>query len=72
MDGDIRYVKCLGGPAGREGILVACQDGQVFKVYVNNAFPCLLWQHSRAIRYADLSVLSSLSLIHISEPTRPY
>ena len=64
LDDDVRYVKCLGGAAGREGILVACRDGQVFKVYVNNAFPCLLWQHRRAIRYADVSVLSSsLALI---------
>ena len=64
LDDDVRYVKCLGGPAGREGILAACRDGQVFKVYVNNAFPCLLWKHRRAIRYADVSVLgSSLALI---------
>lgn len=64
LDDDVRYVKCVGGPTGREGILVACRDGQVFKIYVNNTFPCLMWKHRRAIRYADLSVLSSsLALI---------
>jgi hypothetical protein len=57
-------MKCLGGPAGCEGILVACQDGHVFKIYVNNSFPCLLWKHRRAVRYADLSALhSSLALV---------
>lgn len=64
LDDNVTYVKCMGGPTGREGILVACRDGQVFKFYVNNAFPCLLWKHRRAIRYTDLSVLSnSLALI---------
>jgi hypothetical protein len=64
LDDDVRYMKCVGGPAGREGILVACGDGNVFKIYVNNAFPCLLWKHSHGVRYADLSALSStLALI---------
>lgn len=55
----MRYVKCLGGPRGREGILVACRDGRVLKVFVNNAFPCHVWRHPRPIRYADISVESS-------------
>ena len=59
LEANVRYVKCLGGPRGCEGIMVACRDGQVLKVYVNNAFPCHVWQHPRPIRYADISVGSS-------------
>lgn len=55
----MRYVKCLGGPRGREGIMVACRDGRVLKVFVNNAFPCHVWRHPRPIRYADISIDSS-------------
>lgn len=52
-------MKCFGGPPGREGMLVACHDGQVHEIFVNNAFPCLLWKHNRCIRYTDISALHS-------------
>lgn len=59
LEANVRYVKCLGGACGREGIMVACRDGRVLTVFVNNAFPCHIWRHPRPIRYADISAGSS-------------
>ena len=31
MDSTIRYIKPVGGPAGREGLIVGCDDGNVYR-----------------------------------------
>eukprot|EP00892_Ulva_mutabilis_P005266 jgi/Ulvmu1/3110/UM015_0150.1 len=59
LEANVRYVKCLGGPRGCEGIMVACRDGRVHKVFMNNPFPCHVWRHPKPIRYADISVGST-------------
>jgi intraflagellar transport protein 122 len=59
LEDNVHFVKCLGGPPGREGVLVACRDGSVMTIYLDNSFPCQLWKHQRPIRYADLSSKSS-------------
>lgn len=51
----IRYIKVLGGPPGREGLLVGTKDGQVLQLLVDNPFPISLLRASCAVRCLDVS-----------------
>ncbi|XP_064486563.1 intraflagellar transport protein 122 homolog isoform X2 [Ornithodoros turicata] len=51
----IRYIKVLGGPSGREGLLVGTKDGQVLQLLVDNPFPMSLLRASCAVRCLDVS-----------------
>lgn len=55
MESPIRYIKVVGGPPGREGLLLGLKNGQVWKIYLDNAFPVNLLKVSSAIRCLDLS-----------------
>jgi intraflagellar transport protein 122 len=55
LEAVIRYIKVIGGPPGREGLLVGLKNGQVLKIFVDNRFPVLLIRHRAAIRCLDLS-----------------
>jgi len=56
LDAVIRYIKVVGGPAGREGLLVGLKSGAVLRVFVDNAFPQTVVKHACAIRCLDLSM----------------
>lgn len=55
LDAIIRYIKVVGGPEGREGLLVGLKSGQIMKIFVDNPFPISLIKHSASIRCLDLS-----------------
>ncbi|KAJ1472731.1 intraflagellar transport 122 [Baffinella frigidus] len=57
LDAVIRYIKVVGGPPGREGLMVGLKDGQVLKIFVDNPFPIHVIKHERAIRCLDLSCM---------------
>jgi hypothetical protein len=63
-ESDVKFMKCIGGCPGAEGILAACGDGQVLNILLDNPFPILLWQHQTAVQLSDLSASKgSLALV---------
>lgn len=55
MDSPIRYIKLVGGPAGREGLLLGLKSGQIWKIYLDNAFPVSVFKVTAGVRCLDLS-----------------
>ncbi len=59
LEAVIRYIKVIGGPSGREGLLIGLKNGVVFKIFVDNRFPVPLIKHRSAVRCLDLSASKS-------------
>ncbi|KAJ6668283.1 hypothetical protein lerEdw1_015660 [Lerista edwardsae] len=55
MESLIRYIKVIGGPSGREGLLVGLKNGQILKIFVDNPFAIVLLKQSTAVRCLDMS-----------------
>ena len=56
LESTIRYIKPVGGPAGREGLIVGCEDGTVVQIFIDNPFSVPLVKHRASIRSLDLSM----------------
>ncbi|KAL4824370.1 hypothetical protein H8958_019426 [Nasalis larvatus] len=55
MESLIRYIKVIGGPPGREGLLVGLKNGQILKIFVDNLFAIILLKQTTAVRCLDMS-----------------
>ena len=55
LESQIRYIKVVGGPPSREGMLVGLRNGQVFKIFIGNPFPILLLKQQTSVRCLDIS-----------------
>ncbi|KAK6748591.1 hypothetical protein RB195_001298 [Necator americanus] len=56
LDSAIRYIKVIGGPPGRETILIGLREGQVCKLFVDNPFPVHVLKLNGPIKCIDMSV----------------
>ncbi|XP_069499548.1 intraflagellar transport protein 122 homolog isoform X1 [Ambystoma mexicanum] len=55
MESLIRYIKVIGGPTGREGLLVGLKNGQILKIFVDNLFAITLLKQTTSVRCLDMS-----------------
>ncbi|XP_054834278.1 intraflagellar transport protein 122 homolog [Eublepharis macularius] len=55
MESLIRYIKVIGGPPRREGLLVGLKNGQILKIFVDDPFVIVLLKQSSAVRCLDMS-----------------
>ncbi|XP_055378562.1 intraflagellar transport protein 122 homolog [Condylostylus longicornis] len=55
MDSLIRYIKVTGGPSGKEGLLLGLKNGQVWRIFLDNALPILMTTVMSSVRCLDLS-----------------
>ncbi|ERL84617.1 hypothetical protein D910_02045, partial [Dendroctonus ponderosae] len=51
----IRYIKNVGGPPGKEGLLLGLKNGQVWEVHLDNIHPLLKVSVAEGVRCLDLS-----------------
>ena len=42
FDDTVRYIKIIGGPSKEEGLLLGLKNGNIYKIFLNNAFPIML------------------------------
>ncbi|OZC11066.1 WD domain, G-beta repeat protein [Onchocerca flexuosa] len=53
----IRYIKVIGGPPGREAMLIGLRNGAVCKIFVDNPFITEILRLKSAVRCLDISHL---------------
>eukprot|EP01105_Mastigella_eilhardi_P005329 TRINITY_DN1705_c0_g2_i1.p1 TRINITY_DN1705_c0_g2~~TRINITY_DN1705_c0_g2_i1.p1 ORF type:complete len:1309 (-),score=346.84 TRINITY_DN1705_c0_g2_i1:47-3835(-) len=51
----VRFVKLVGGPPGKESLIMALKSNVVVQIFIDNPFPIPLVKTERAIRCLDLS-----------------
>lgn len=59
LDSMVRYIKVVGGPSRREGLLVGLKNGTILKILVDNLFPMNLVKHTASVRCLDVSASRS-------------
>ncbi|VDD89863.1 unnamed protein product [Enterobius vermicularis] len=57
LDSLIKYIKVIGGPSGKETLLVGDRNGTVYKVFVDNPFPVRIVQVKHEVFCLDVSHL---------------
>ncbi|XP_060520600.1 intraflagellar transport protein 122 homolog [Cylas formicarius] len=55
FDSPIRYIKNVGGPAGKEGLMLGLKNGQVWEVHLDNVHPLLKVAINDGVRCLDLN-----------------
>ncbi|XP_066148433.1 intraflagellar transport protein 122 homolog isoform X1 [Euwallacea fornicatus] len=55
FDSPIRYIKNIGGPPGKEGLLLGLKNGQVWEVHLDNIHPLLKVRVNDGVRCLDMS-----------------
>uniref|UniRef100_A0A146KPJ0 Intraflagellar transport protein 122 homolog n=3 Tax=Lygus hesperus TaxID=30085 RepID=A0A146KPJ0_LYGHE len=55
LEATVRYIRIIGGPPNREGLLIGLSNGQVVKIYLDNAFPVELLRIDSSVKCLDMS-----------------
>ena len=55
FDGDVTFLKVIGGPANRESLICGLSTGEVYIIYIDNQFPVLIYEHNLPLKILDIS-----------------
>lgn len=55
FDGEVTYLKVLGGPANRESLVCGLNNGEVYIINIDNQFPVLIYNHQLSVKILDVS-----------------
>jgi intraflagellar transport protein 122 len=55
LNSPVNCFKCIGGPKGKEGILLGLNNGSVVKIFMSNPFPVQILKHNHPISSIDSS-----------------
>lgn len=55
FESPIRYIKVVGGPPGKEHLILGLRNGQVWEIHLDNSFPLLRASLKDGIKCLDLS-----------------
>ncbi|KAI9183034.1 hypothetical protein H9P43_003950 [Blastocladiella emersonii ATCC 22665] len=73
LDSMIRYIKVVGGPPGREAVLLGMRDGWTYQVFLDNPFPVPLVRHGFPVRCVDINrTRTRLAVVDDSETCAVY
>jgi intraflagellar transport protein 122 len=56
LDANVRVMKLIGGPRGKEGVLVGTADGSVLKIFIDSPFHIPLLKTSSPVLQLDLNL----------------
>lgn len=56
VDAQIRYIKVIGGPSGREVLLAGLKNGQILRIFLDNPFTLEVMRIQGIIRCLDLNI----------------
>ncbi|TPX51612.1 hypothetical protein SeLEV6574_g00176 [Synchytrium endobioticum] len=56
LDAFVRYIRVVGGPRSREGLLVGLKSGQVSTIYIDNPFQIPVVNIGSSVRCLDISM----------------
>lgn len=55
LESPIKYIRVMGGPPGREGLLTGLRNGQILQVFLDNPFPVQILKINTSMRCLDLN-----------------
>ncbi|KAJ3275108.1 hypothetical protein HDV01_001247 [Terramyces sp. JEL0728] len=56
FESTIKFIRVLGGPKRKEGVLLGLKSGEVLQLFINNPFPITLVKHSHPVNCADINL----------------
>lgn len=55
LDANIQHVSVIGGPSGKESLIIGLKNGSVVKLFVDNPFPIQIVKLAAGVKWLDMN-----------------